>query len=91
MSCFRRLLLFTHSQYIFLILAIFALDLATGLLAIIFQERLVASVRLKLASKLRSDYGVHASFTAALDYVSWIGLRWMTFGQKAIVLKAAVQ
>lgn len=56
--------------YIFLILAIFALDLATGLLAIIFQERLVANVRLRLANKLRSDYGVQASFTAAVDYVS---------------------
>lgn len=47
-----------------------ALDLATGLLAIIFQERLVANVRLRLVNKLRSEYGVQASFTAAIDYVS---------------------
>ena len=53
-----------------LILAIFALDLATGLLAMIFQERLVASVRLRLASKLKNEYGIQASFTAAMDYVS---------------------
>lgn len=58
------------TQYIFLILAIFALDLATGLLAIIFQEKLVANVRLRLINKLRSEYGVQASFTAAIDYVS---------------------
>lgn len=58
------------TQYIFLIMAIFALDLATGLLAIIFQEKLVANVRLRLGNKLRSEYGVQASFTAAIDYVS---------------------
>lgn len=63
-------LTFYLAQYIFLILAIFALDLATGLLAIIFQERLVASVRLRLANKLKSEYGIQASFTAAIDYVS---------------------
>lgn len=56
--------------YIFLILAIFALDLATGLLAIIFQERLVANVRLRLGNKLKTEYGIQASFTAAIDYVS---------------------
>lgn len=56
--------------YIFLVLAIFALDLATGLLAIIFQERLVTNVRLRLVNKLRLEYGVQASFTAAIDYVS---------------------
>lgn len=48
---------------------IFALDLATGLLAIIFQERLITNVRLKLANKLRNDYGIQAPFTAAIDYV----------------------
>lgn len=57
-------------QYIFLIVAILALDFATGLLAIIFQEKLVADVRLRLVGKLKSDYGVHASFTAAVDFVS---------------------
>lgn len=65
-----KLILRTNLQYIFLVLAIFALDLATGLLAIIFQEKLVANVRLRLANKLRADYGVQASFTAAIDYVS---------------------
>lgn len=57
-------------QYIFLILTIFALDLATGLLAMIFQERLVANVRLRLVNKLKNEYGIQASFTAAIDYVS---------------------
>lgn len=55
--------------YIFLVLAIFALDVATGLLAVIFQEKLVANVRLRLLGKLQAEYGSQASFTAALDYI----------------------
>ncbi|KAG9508626.1 Tetraspanin-11, partial [Fragariocoptes setiger] len=55
--------------YIFIMLAIFALDLATGLLAMIFQEKLITNVRLKLVGKLKTEYGIHASFTAALDYL----------------------
>lgn len=39
----------------------------------IFQEKLVANVRLRLVGKLKSDYGVHASFTAAVDFVSSMG------------------
>jgi hypothetical protein len=30
----------------------------------------VANVRLRLVSKLRNEYGIQASFTAAIDYVS---------------------
>jgi hypothetical protein len=48
-------------------LVVFALELTVGILAIIFQEKVVAELKLELTNKLQKEYGLQSSFTAAVD------------------------
>lgn len=47
----------------------FAMELTAGILAISFQEKVIAELKVDLGSKLQNEYGVHSSFTAAIDLV----------------------
>ncbi|XP_054159913.1 CD151 antigen-like [Oppia nitens] len=53
--------------YSLFLMVIFAMELTVGVLAIIFQEKVVAELKLELTNKLQTDYGLHSSFTAAID------------------------
>jgi hypothetical protein len=50
-----------------MLVVIFALELTVGILAIIFQERVIAELKLELTSKLQKEYGLTSAFTAAID------------------------
>ena len=49
------------------LLLVFSLELTVGILAIIFQEKVVAELKLELTNKLQKEYGLQSSFTAAID------------------------
>ncbi|CAG2167541.1 unnamed protein product [Oppiella nova] len=53
--------------YSLFLLVIFALELTVGILAVIFQEKVVAELKIELTNKLQTDYGLQSSFTAAID------------------------
>lgn len=46
---------------------IFALELTVGVLAVVFQEKVVAELKLKLTDKLQKQYGYNDALTAAID------------------------
>ena len=50
-----------------MLVVIFALELTVGILAIIFQERVIAELKLDLTSRLQKEYGLTSAFTAAID------------------------
>ena len=45
----------------------FALQLTVGILAIIFQEKVITELKIDLPNKLQREYGLQSSFTAAVD------------------------
>ncbi|CAG2117460.1 unnamed protein product [Medioppia subpectinata] len=46
--------------YSLFLLVIFALELTVGVMAVIFQEKVVAELKLELTNKLQIDYGLHS-------------------------------
>ncbi|RWS25867.1 CD9 antigen-like isoform X1 [Leptotrombidium deliense] len=55
--------------YSIFLLLIFASELAIGILAVVFQEKVVAELKLSLTSKLRDEFGFNSALTAAVDLV----------------------
>ncbi|KAH9399469.1 hypothetical protein TYRP_017881 [Tyrophagus putrescentiae] len=53
--------------YTILLMLTFALELTVGILAIIFQEKVITELKVDLPSKLQQEYGMQSSFTAAMD------------------------
>ncbi|KAJ6219474.1 hypothetical protein RDWZM_005286 [Blomia tropicalis] len=53
--------------YIVLLMLTFALQLTVGILAIIFQEKVITELKIDLPNKLQREYGLQSSFTAAVD------------------------
>lgn len=45
----------------------FALELAASLLALTFQDKVLDELKANLTNKLQNEYGLHTSFTAAVD------------------------
>ncbi|XP_053206364.1 CD151 antigen-like [Panonychus citri] len=59
-----RFLLILFMAFLFII---FALELTVGVLAVVFQEKVVAELKLKLTDKLQKQYGYNDALTAAID------------------------
>ncbi|RWS03234.1 CD151 antigen-like protein, partial [Dinothrombium tinctorium] len=53
--------------YSMFLLFIFASELAIGILAVVFQERVVAELKLQLTNKLKNEFGFNSALTAAVD------------------------
>lgn len=49
------------------LLLIFAAELTVGILAVVFQEKVVADLKLELTGKLKKEYGFSTALTAAVD------------------------
>lgn len=54
-------------QFVAFIFVISALELAIGIVAMIYQERMVIELKLKLTDKLQREYGYNSVLTAAID------------------------
>lgn len=48
-------------------LLIFTAELTVGILAVVFQEKVVADLKLELTDKLKKEYGLTSALTAAVD------------------------
>ena len=55
--------------YAFFLILVFIAELTTGILAVVFQERARAEIKLNLVHKLRNNYGENSAFTAAIDLI----------------------
>ena len=47
----------------------FVAELTVGILAVVFQERARAEIKLNMVHKLKNNYGENSAFTAAIDLV----------------------
>lgn len=56
-------------KYAFFLILVFIAELTTGILAVVFQERARAEIKLNLVHKLRNNYGENSAFTAAIDLI----------------------
>lgn len=57
----------SHRQYFIFLLLIFTAELTVGILAVVFQEKVVADLKLELTGKLKKEYGLASALTAAVD------------------------
>lgn len=53
--------------YFIFLLLIFTAELTVGILAVVFQEKVVADLKLELTGKLKKEYGLASALTAAVD------------------------
>lgn len=60
-------LLSPQTQYFIFLLLIFTTELTVGILAVVFQEKVVADLKLELTGKLKKEYGLASALTAAVD------------------------
>ena len=55
------------TQYFIFLLLIFTAELTVGILAVVFQEKVVADLKTELTGKLKKEYGLASALTAAVD------------------------
>lgn len=56
-----------NSQYFIFLLLVFTAELTVGILAVVFQEKVVADLKTELTGKLKKEYGLASALTAAVD------------------------
>ncbi|KAI1296512.1 Antigen -like protein [Halotydeus destructor] len=54
-------------MYFIFLLITFAAELTVGILGVVFQEKVVAGLKLELTDKIKKEYGLTSALTAAVD------------------------